>query len=142
MNGPHFRPAPSREMTPCACQQPSFVLSFFVTSCPFIMTDAASGSVQRSAQQTKYTSLASLMEQPAGSKRMSGDVTRTHPTNRHLQLERPADGKRSRSRGERPGNATGQKEGKKGRLSPWKMMALTVSMGGSQVSSSMTLADG
>lgn len=48
---------------------------------------------------------------------------------------------RSRSREGRSAEAAGPvKEKKKGKMSMWKMMALTVSMGGSQVSPPKTMA--
>jgi hypothetical protein len=51
------------------------------------------------------------------------------------QLNVIAEGSRSRSRDERDSAKDEDGgENKKGRLSAWKMMALTVSMGGSQVS--------
>lgn len=65
-----------------------------------------------------------------------GEASQGRPDRRRLRLEEPGDSAgRSRSRETRPGeeNASGKKDKKKGRLSPWKMMALTVSMGGSQV---------
>jgi solute carrier family 45 protein 1/2/4 len=51
------------------------------------------------------------------------------------QLEITGEASRSRSRDRRGNENEGSGSGKKkGRLSAWKMMALTVSMGGSQVS--------
>jgi hypothetical protein len=91
-------------------------------------------------KKSQFTSLASLMETSPNSNnnnkgRLShGESGQARPDRRQLNVI--AEGSRSRSRDKRD-NAKDENGGekKKGRLSAWKMMALTVSMGGSQVSS-------
>jgi solute carrier family 45 protein 1/2/4 len=94
-----------------------------------------SSSAHVSPKQSKYTSLASLMEEPGSitGRPSHGESSRTRPDTR--QLDFTGDDIRTRSR-ERRGEDSEENgnEKKKGRLSAWKMMALTVSMGGSQVS--------
>jgi hypothetical protein len=101
-------------------------------------TSSASSPPPKSpTQKTQYTSLASLMEHPPRSKgRLSyGESTHARPPKRHVKIAQEPSRSRSRD-GRSNGHEGPVQEKKKGRLSAWKMMALTVSMGGSQVSSS------
>lgn len=100
----------------------------------------ASASSEATPKKSQFTSLASLMETSPNNNnnnnkgRLShGESGQARPDRRQLNVV--AEGSRSRSR-DRRDNAKdeGGGEKKKGRLSAWKMMALTVSMGGSQVS--------
>jgi hypothetical protein len=96
----------------------------------------ASASPEATPKKSQYTSLASLMEtSPNNNKGRSshGESGQARPDRRQLNVI--AEGSRSRSRDKRDAaREGGVTEKKKGRLSAWKMMALTVSMGGSQVS--------
>ena len=97
----------------------------------------ASEAPEATPKKSQFTSLASLMETSPNNNnkgRLShGESGQARPDRRQLNVI--AEGSRSRSRDKRD-NAKDENGGekKKGRLSAWKMMALTVSMGGSQVS--------
>jgi hypothetical protein len=100
------------------------------------------------APKHKYTSLASLMkdQSPAKSKAKGHDRRGSRSGAEHSGWNLPSveeqgdhNGSRGRSHGRDATNVSGKKE-KKGRLSLWKMMALTVSMGGSQVYTPFSIA--
>jgi hypothetical protein len=99
----------------------------------------ASKAPEATPKKSQFTSLASLMETSPNNNNNKGRLShgesgQAQPDRRQLNVI--AEGSRSRSRDKRD-NAKDENGGekKKGRLSAWKMMALTVSMGGSQVSS-------
>lgn len=123
----------------------SFLTSFFVTLHdwsglglqPQDLAMASSSSVQDEAAargtppKQQYTSLSSLMRSSPG--REGRNDANSRP-GRYGATD-GALNDRSRSREGRSGEETSTvKDKKKGKLSMWKMMALTVSMGGSQVS--------
>jgi hypothetical protein len=98
----------------------------------------ASEAPEATPKKSQFTSLASLMETSPNNNNNKGRLShgesgQARPDRRQLNII--AEGSRSRSRDKRD-NAKDENGGekKKGRLSAWKMMALTVSMGGSQVS--------
>jgi len=96
----------------------------------------ASAAPETTPKKSKYTSLASLMESPPNNNKgrsSHGESGQARPDRRQLGLIAEASRSRSRDRRNDAKEESGN-ETKKGRLSAWKMMALTVSMGGSQVS--------
>lgn len=98
----------------------------------------ASTPSESTPKKSQYTSLASLMDTSPNNNnnnraRLShGESGQARPDRRQLNVI--AEGSRSRSRDRRDdAKEDNGNEKKKGRLSAGKMMALTVSMGGSQV---------
>ena len=116
-----------------------YCYAFSCSSCTFthIMTDPAPSTPRVQADPSrKYTSFSSILKSP---ERQAPRSTHDSPTGWHLPSvdeNGPSQGSRSRSRSQsrsRVKDVKGNKAKDSGALSLWRMMALTVSMGGSQV---------
>lgn len=93
-------------------------------------TDLDGTTARGTPPKQQYTSLSSLMKSSPGREGL-----KNADRDRGYGAAKATDVDRSRSREGRGVEAMpGTKDKKKGKLSLWKMMALTVSMGGSQVS--------
>ncbi|RXK42648.1 solute carrier family 45, member 1/2/4 [Tremella mesenterica] len=105
-------------------------------------------SEQRAAPKHRYTSLSSLMTDTPDAPVADAKFASRKPSG-HLQAARPEHSggsstsrSRSRSRNRNGGKGKAKAEERDRQLSTWKMLALTVSMGGSQIAWTVELGYG